>query len=196
MIRSMLQAVAIAMLLASTPSRACFLELGMDGGLSTSDPLTIPVLVAAREQAAKERIDWFSSRDTQAVSIAVLRLSALPRILNRTPIETDAAPAAFSMIQVQTGYWTRYRIDHDGTLSAEGHRDGPAEGDVVIAVSDSALLAILRGRLDLDAARELGLVRGRGESIEAAMETLTAIVAAFRVASARQVNSAPPRPPL
>jgi hypothetical protein len=180
--RAILSAVAVAAL-ATGPADACFLETGLAGGFVTSDPLTIPVLVAAREAAAGERIGWFSSRDTEAVRNAILFLSAVPRFASHAPIEAGVNKPAFSVLQAQTGYWTRYKVEDNGALTAEGHRTGPGPGDAVIVVSDSAFLAILRGRLDFADARETGLLRGRGEAVESAMSTFADMVAAFRASS-------------
>jgi hypothetical protein len=180
--RTLLSAVAVAAL-ATGPADACFLEMGVTGGFVTSDPLTIPVLVAAREAAAGERIGWFSSRDAEAVRNAILFLSAVPRFAGQTPIEAGVNEPAFSVLQAQTGYWTRYKVEEGGALTAEGHRTGPGAGDAVIVVSDSAFLAILRGRLDFSDAREAGLLRGRGAAVETAMSTFEDVVAAFRASS-------------
>jgi hypothetical protein len=180
--RTLLSAVVVAAL-ATGPADACFLEMGVAGGFVTSDPLTIPVLVAARDAAAGGRIGWFSSRDAEAVRNAILFLSAVPSFAGKTPIGAGVNKPAFSVLQAQTGYWTRYKVEDNGALAAEGHRAGPGPGDAVIVVSDSALLAILRGRLDFADARETGLLRGRGEAVESAMSTFEDMVTAFRASS-------------
>jgi hypothetical protein len=181
--RKVLASAAVIGLLAAPAGQACFLEMGVNAGFSTSDPLTIPVLVAARGAAEAERIDWFASTDEEAVRNAILFLSFLPRIAAKAPIARADGGVVFSVLQVQTGYWTRYRVAEDGGLTAEAHHAGPETGENVIAVSDSALIGVLRGSLDFDAAREMGLIRGRGAGIEAAMGTFREIVAMFEASS-------------
>jgi hypothetical protein len=180
--RALIPAVAAACIAAGS-AQACFLEMGLGGGFATSDPLTIPVLVAARGAAAEERIGWFASTDAEAMRSTILFLSFLPRIAAEAPLTGAHGGRVFSVLQVQTGYWTRYRVGEDGTLTAEGHHPGPAEGEDVIAVADSALIAILRGSLDFEAAQEAGLIRGRGATVEGAMGALREIVAAFEASS-------------
>jgi hypothetical protein len=180
--RRALAPIAVAAGLAATPAQACFLEMGLAGGFATSDPLTIPVLVAGREAAAEARIGWFSSTDEEAVRAAILFLSFLPRIAAETPV-AEGSGRVFSVLQVQTGYWTRYRVAADGALAVEGHHAGPEAGEDVIALADSALIEILRGSLGFEAAREAGLIRGRGATVEAAMGSFREIVAAFEASS-------------
>jgi hypothetical protein len=138
------------------------------------------VLVAGRAAAAEELIDWFQSSDIGAARQAVFLLSLLPRAAAKA-----AAPTAvernfsFSVLQVQTGYWTRYQDTEKDKLTVEAHRSGPSPGDDVIAVSDSALIAILRGRVNFETAARLGLIQGRGESIAIAMAAFEGIVQAF-----------------
>lgn len=191
MSRRIIASVAIAASTLVPPAAyACFLETGPKGALTTSDPLTIPVLVAGRAAAAEDRIDWFRSSDVGAVRQTVFLLSLLPRTAAIAATPMVERGFSFSVLQVQTGYWTRYQGSENGALSVEAHRSGPAAGDDVIAVSDSALVAIMRGRLDFETAARFGLIQGRGDSIEIAMAAFEGIVQGFGASRSEQPRSA------
>lgn len=184
--------LAAAAMLAAAPAGACYLHTGI-AGLTTGDPLAIPVLVAARSAAEAGVVVRIASGDGPALAEAVATLGYLPLLTDGARFA--GAPQGFAVLQAQTGYWARYELD-GATVRAEGHAAGPAPGDAVIVVPDAALLAVLLDGVPVAKLRATGLIRARGANAEVALDAFAALVEGFAASEFGLLLAANPPPRL
>jgi hypothetical protein len=178
------------LLLATTEARACFLESGLGGELTTSDPLAIPVLVAAREAADRGKLMSIDVRDRDRLSRAVAVLGYVPMIVDG--LRVDVTSIRFAVLQAQTGYWTRYTVA-DGVVRTEPHLKGPGEVDAVLVVADAALLETILGDRPLSKHREDGVLRARGRKGSQAVDSYLLILERFSdTPLAQRIREMPP----
>lgn len=150
--------VAAALSLSAVPATACFLELGI-AGIATGDPLAIPVLIATRAAAEAGAVPVLDMADRERLNRAIMILGYVPGVLDGAKV--DLPPVTFSVLQAQSGYWSRYTIS-DGVVSAEPHSSAPGKDETVLVVSDAALLAILQGSGTAVSLSQAGAFQSRG----------------------------------
>ena len=169
-------ALAAGVALNASGAGACFLEMDIGRGMVTSDPLASPVLVAARNAIDDGHAIPLDMRDKSRMSSAVALQSYLPRVIDGATVK--APQVRFSVLQAQSGYWTRYVI-MDGKVHTEAHRLEPGEVEAILVVADSALLPVLIGEASPEDLRRQGLVRARGVDSEKALDAFEALLASF-----------------
>jgi hypothetical protein len=89
---------------------------------------------------------------------AVRRLQRLRDSLERVVMQ-DRSPsgAAFSLLLVEAGLWTRYLPDSEG-VAITVHASGPQPTDVLVFTGEAAIEAIGSGRMSADEALRRGLI--------------------------------------
>jgi hypothetical protein len=107
---------------------------------------------------------------------AVRRLHAIRKAIATSPAAPDL-PSSFSLGYVESWLWTRYSKT-DGTIRADIHTDGPAEGEAVVLTGEAVLAELLAGRLSIERALADGLLVIDGNDTEQ-----TAIRRAFEALS-------------
>jgi hypothetical protein len=178
-------------ILATTQASACFLESGLGGELSTSDPLTIPVLVAARKAAESGSLTSVDMRDRSRLSRIVATLGYVPMLLDGARV--DANRTRFAVLQAQTGYWTRYTVA-GGVVRTEPHLRGPGEVEAVLVIADAALIDVVLDGRSLEQLGNAGLVRARGEGAAQAVAAYTQLLDQFSNTSfAERLRALPPK---
>jgi hypothetical protein len=70
-------------------------------------------------------------------------------------------PLSFSLVLVEPMLWTRFETGH-GALRPQVHVSGPQPDDLVLVSGEDVMREIANGRLMIDEARKLGLIRFYG----------------------------------
>jgi len=144
--------------LVASPAAACFFH-SHPIGLTVGHGLALPVAVATRAAEEADMLPPVPSRRQRALTRLSVINAYLPKLAARSSVLGDFD--AFSVLQSQSHTWTRYAPSSGGVL-VEGHRRRPELGDAVVVVADTALAALLGGRLDVYAALDRGLVAVSG----------------------------------
>lgn len=110
---------------------------------------------AALEAPSQRRALYFHS---------VRRLHAFRKAIATSPAAAGL-PASFSLGYVESWLWTRYSKT-DGTIRADIHIDGPAEGEAVVLTGEAVLAELLAGRLSIERALADGLLAIDGNDTE------------------------------
>jgi len=190
--RRALGAALVAALLAG-PVTACMLE-GDDVTLQRvavgyAYPEALYVLGAVSSARLGGKLDWTLGIDATAspeqLRLVMLRInSALFKLRGRLASATPSVSApALSIVLLEPMLWTRFATEN-GKLGMEVHRQGPANGDVVLVTEEPVIAAIVNGTLSFGEARSLGLVRlyGRGQDVATARAWLEADDSPARIA--------------
>jgi len=159
--------------------------------MTTVDPLSIPVLVAARDAAAEGGIAALDSRNERQLARVVATLAYLPRVVDGEAV--DGPAVRFAVLQAQSGYWSRYVVA-DGTVRAEEHLTSPGTVDAVIVVADTALLALPQEGAPLAELRDAGLVRARGAGAERSLAVFDQLLERFAQSRVGRLVTSDPSP--
>jgi len=151
-------ATAGVVALVASPAAACFFHSNPIG-LTVGHGLALPVAVATRAAEEADMLPPVSSGRQRALTRLSVINAYLPKLAARSSVLGDFD--AFSVLQSQSHTWSRYAPGPGGVV-VEDHRRRPEPGDAVVVVADTALAALLGGRLDVYAALDRGLVAVSG----------------------------------
>ncbi len=160
--------VAVAAALAAvSPAAACFMEIGLNGGLYVSHPATIPVIVNTRAAVDEGRVRdlrGLPERERERILEAVY---AAGQTLALHATRMQMAGPRYSTLFIQSRLWTEY---DNGPLAGRFHA-GPADpGETVLVIDDGVVSEIMTGRLGVAQATDAGLILARGPEAHAAAE--------------------------
>jgi len=141
-----------------SPAVACFFHYNPKG-LTVGHGLALPVAVATRAAEEANMLPPVPSSRQRALTRLSVINGYLPKLAERSSVLRDFD--AFSVLQSQSHTWTRYAPGPAG-VAIEDHRLRPEPDDAVVVVADTALAALLGGRLDVYAALDRGLVAVSG----------------------------------
>ncbi len=147
-----------ALALGASPAAACFFHSNPIG-LTVGHGLALPVAVATRAAEEADMLPPVPSERQRALTRLSVITGYLPKLARRSSVLGDVD--AFSVLQSQSHTWSRYAPGPGGVV-VEDHRRRPEPGDAVVVVADTALAALLGGRLDVYAALDRGLVAVSG----------------------------------
>jgi len=156
--RTLAAFTAGALALVASPAAACFFHSNPIG-LTVGHGLALPVAVATRAAEEADMLPPVPSGRQRALTRLSVITGYLPKLAARSSVLGDFD--AFSVLQSQSHTWSRYAPGPGGVL-VEDHRRRPELGDAVVVVADTALAALLGGRLDVYAALDRGLVAVSG----------------------------------
>ncbi len=156
--RALAALVGGVLALAASPAAACFFHSNPIG-LTVGHGLALPVAVATRAAEEADMLPPVPSGRRRALTRLSVITGYLPKLAARSSVLGDVE--AFSVLQSQSHTWTRY-APGPGGVAVEGHRLRPEPDDGVVVVADTALAALLGGRLDVYAALDRGLVAVNG----------------------------------
>jgi hypothetical protein len=156
--RVLVSVAAGVVALSASPAAACFFHSNPIG-LTVGHGLALPVAVATRAAEEADMLPPVPSGRQRALTRLSVINSHLPELAERSSVLGDVD--AFSVLQSQSHTWTRYAPGPSG-VAVQGHRLRPEPGDAVVVVADTALAALLGGRLDVYAALDRGLVAVSG----------------------------------
>jgi hypothetical protein len=147
-----------ALALVASPAAACFFHSNAIG-LTVGHGLALPVAVATRAAEEADMLPPVPSGRQRALTRLSVITGYLPKLAAQSSVLGDVEP--FSVLQSQSHTWSRY-APGPGGVTVEDHRRRPEPGDAVVVVADTALAALLGGRLDVYAALDRGLVAVSG----------------------------------
>jgi hypothetical protein len=150
--------IAGVVALGASPAAACFFHTNPIG-VTVGHGLALPVAVATRVAEAADMLPPVPSGRERALTRLSVITGYLPKLAERSAVLRHAD--AFAVLQSQSHTWTRYASGPNG-VTVEHHRLRPEPGDAVVVVADTALAALLGGRLDVYAALDRGLVAVSG----------------------------------
>ena len=156
--RALAALVGGVLALAASPAAACFFHSNPIG-LTVGHGLALPVAVATRAAEEADMLPPVPSGRRRALTRLSVINGYLPKLAARSSVLGDVE--AFSVLQSQSHTWSRYAPGPGGVV-VEDHRRRPEPGDAVVVVADTALAALLGGRLDVYAALDRGLVAVSG----------------------------------
>jgi len=156
--RALAAVAAGVVALVAFPAAACFFHSNPIG-LTVGHGLALPVAVATRAAEEADMLPPVPSGRERALTRLSVITGYLPKLAARSSVLGDFD--AFSVLQSQSHTWSRYAPGPGGVL-VEDHRRRPELGDAVVVVADTALAALLGGRLDVYAALDRGLVAVSG----------------------------------
>lgn len=165
--RKLAMGVALATSVASFPVGACMLNIPtIPGGLQTAHPASVAVSVATRQA-----IDAHSIKDIPRLSKQA-KLEALQRIEQRFHELTEVAehlasqePLVFSVYLTESNHWTRFNYA-DNHWVVDAHQPSADPREVVMVLSDTALMNLLDKSLKLREAQALGVLVLSGDADE------------------------------
>lgn len=161
-----------ALLAASGASSACGLEPVLNGGFTVSHPGSIEVAVAV----AKARHDGFlspaSKHPISNTRLLQKMLTDLEKLRARL-VKARGATESFSVVLVGPGLWSNFHTSGKSILGRY-HVTGPLPGKTTVLTHHAVLIALIKGDLDIDKAKELGLITysgGDADAIRGAFES-------------------------
>jgi hypothetical protein len=152
-----------AMLIASAigSTLACNYDGISTAAIAARYPRAVEVLAALRNAANAPVLDRQLVAPTfvnmMGYHRAVRRLQRLRDSLERAALDRKPSGAAFSLLLVEAGLWTRYLPDSEG-VSIAVHAPGPQATDTVVFTGEAVIEAIGSGRLSPDEALRRGLI--------------------------------------
>jgi hypothetical protein len=174
--------------LCATPAAVgCGFHPSMEVELEGMYPGSFPVAVALRKAADSGVIDAAAleapGKGTALYDNTVRRLQDFRMTLAASPAAADL-PTSFSLGYVESQLWSRYsRVD--GTVRADIHTDGPAEGEAVVLTGEPVVTELLAGRLSVERALGEGmiLIDGNESDKTAIRHAFVAMSAAPKISS-------------
>lgn len=166
-VRELVIGVALATSVASFSASACMVHIAtIPGGLQTAHPASVTVSVATRKA-----IDANSIRDIPRHSKQA-KLEALRQIDRRFHELTEVAKRlasqdslVFSVYLTESNHWTRFSHAHNHWV-VEVHQPPVIPSEVVVVLSDTALLNLLDKALKMRDAQALGVLALSGNAGE------------------------------
>ncbi len=163
-----------AFALGTSSATACFMELGLNGGLSVSHPSSIPVLVATRTAIEKEKLPRLGQAavgdDDAMLVYSVYRYLAMHA--DRSRLSGPAYKALF----LGTALWVEV---NSGCGEACFHAKPAQPGETSIVIADAAMAALFAGTMAFDEATQAGLVAAHGPEGDAALAHFGETIASF-----------------
>jgi hypothetical protein len=132
----------------------CGYHAGFAVGLTTVHPASIPVALAVHDGVNSGRLPRLSDAPAP---LALMRATGAMRGLSEA-LSTNAADLPpVALVLVEAHLWGRITSAPGGTR-LEAHVNGPTGGDVILVTGETALRALVDGRMNWEAANASGLV--------------------------------------
>lgn len=161
--RKLLMAAALAATVA-TPVSACMLHTPSISGLQIAHPASVSVSVATRHAVDAKAIKDIPRLSQQA------KFEALRKIEDHFHQMTEVAqhlapqePLVFSVYLTESNHWSRFSYT-DNSWAVDPHQPAEDQHEVVMVLSDTALMSLLDKSLQLQDAQALGVLALSGDS--------------------------------
>jgi hypothetical protein len=159
-----------AISIAAAPALSCGYHSGFTGGLYITHPGSLVVAVAVANARDQKILSANQLSEAHGYRQA---LADLEQFRRRLQIARQAdTRTGFSLVLISSGMWASFQVGQHGVL-ARYHLSAPIPGQPVLITDESVLRAINSGRLGIDQALELGVIKIIGDETEAVVSLLT-----------------------
>jgi hypothetical protein len=138
---------------------ACYVHRGQYQGLQVSHALSVPVSVSTRQAIVAGNLRDIPRATAGERQLALQQLAAVVGFFGKLSEDTQAPTAPdFAVLLTESGLWTGFSITTNDQWRVRQHLSGPKDTDVVIALSDPTMAALLQGRMTVEHAAAQGLL--------------------------------------
>jgi hypothetical protein len=138
---------------------ACYVHSGQYQGFQVSHALSVPVSVSTRQAIVDGNLRDIPRATASERRLALKQLAAVVGFFGKLS-ESGQTPAApdFAVLLTESGLWTGFSTEPNDQWRVRQHLSGPKDTDVVIALSDPTMAALLQGRMTVERAVAQGLL--------------------------------------
>ena len=159
-----------AISIAAAPAFSCGYHAGFPGGLYIIHPGSLAVAVAVANAREQKILSANQLSGAYGYRQALADLEQFRRRLHIAR-QTDTR-TGFSLVLISSGMWASFQVGQHGAL-ARYHLSAPLPGQPVLITDESVLRAINSGRLGIDQALELEVIKIIGDGTGAVVRLLT-----------------------
>jgi hypothetical protein len=144
---------------------ACYIHSRQVSGLQVGHPLSIPVSLSTREAIiAGDLLDIPRATEQQRLSSLRELSGAVDDFALLLRDSEFTKRQDFAVFLTESGLWTGFSYSDDESWRVQQHLSGPGSSDIIIVVSDAAMVALLNGKMTVAQALRSGVLRSEQAS--------------------------------